>query len=674
MVVSGAIHRSRPSAKTEGTVTKITLQATRLPIRRLVEDVDRGHLKLPEIQRDYVWKAAQVAGLLDSIYRSYPSGSLLLWETDDVVTERRAKIDPSGAPPAGRRVQYLLDGQQRLTSLHRVFKAHDSAKVVFNYVEQRFQIESAATGRDPRWVRVSDVLATPNLFAFVKDLAEKYPEIDGDLVHDRLSRVKAIGDYNYHVEVMSDVPYEEVTEIFIRVNSRGRSLGATDLALAALSARWHGVMAKLETERDRWKEAYPAIDLGFLARSLAAVATESRQLSGFKETPRESLEEGWLQVRRGLDHLVPLLKKNVGIDHSQLIPSANALVPLVTYLGTRPDKALSDEDLNGMVYWLMGAFLTGRYSQAADTKIAQDAKAARGENPLEALISNLGLLGSKLDVSEQALVGKGAGSPYFLLSYLVAKRSGARDWFFGAEIGLEAQGSQKIEYHHVHPQATIKQQYSKSEVNDLANLAFISSKANKQISARSPAVYFQEVGEEELGRHFVPLDPALRSAHAYPSFVVERRRLLAAAMNEFLESFRPAFVSDAAVAEIVGERLIVNIYPSPDDADRQVEFKAHVNSTEWSGAASLSNVQRFLDDLSDGLTAGITIGAEEISVEGGTDLIEVPIGPLVVSGTLPDWRSMLARELEEAPETGAPDPGSEAWAGARIPIPVLEAE
>ena len=655
-------------------MTKITLQTTSLPVRRLVDDVDRGHLKLPEIQRDYVWKAAQIAGLLDSIYRSYPSGSLLLWETDDVVTERRAKIEPSGASPAGRRVQYLLDGQQRLTSLHRVFKGHERAKVVFNYEEERFQIESAATGKDPRWVRVSDVLDTEDLYKFVDDLGAKAPAIDRAVVHRRLEHVKSIGDYMYHVEVMSDVPYEEVTEIFIRVNSRGRSLGATDLALAALSARWHGVMEKLEGERDRWKESYPAIDLGFLARSLAAIATESRTLSGFKETAREDLEKGWEQVVRGLDHLVPLLRKNVGIDHSQLIPSSNALVPLVAYLGTRPDKALGDEELKGLVYWLLGAFLTGRFSQAADSKIAQDAKAVRGEKPLNALMANLGLLGTRLEVSEQALAGKGAGSPYFLLSYLVAKKAGARDWFFGAEIGLEAEGAQKIEYHHVHPQATIKKQYTKSEINDLANLAFISSKANKKISDRSPSVYFPEVGEAELQRHYVPLDTPWRTQDAYPAFVTARRRLLARAMNDLLEGFRPAFVSDAAVAEMREERLVVNIYPAVGGMPRMIEFEARANGSSWMGATPLPDLERFLADLSDGLTAALTVGSEEAMVEGGSDVVEVPIGPFVVSGTLGDWRSMLERELADAPEGGSPRPGSEPWVGPRLPITVLEAE
>ena len=130
-----------------------------------------GQLRLPEIQRDYVWKPAQIAGLLDSLYKDYPSGSILLWETDQAITERRAKIDPTGAPPVGAKVQFLLEGQQRLTSLHRVLHDPANTRVVFNIEDERFQIESAATAQDSRWVPVHEVLVHPDLFAFVDDLA-----------------------------------------------------------------------------------------------------------------------------------------------------------------------------------------------------------------------------------------------------------------------------------------------------------------------------------------------------------------------------------------------------------------------------------------------------------------------------------------------------------------------
>lgn len=364
---------------------ELRLRRTTSPIHSLIDAIDRGTLRLPEIQRDYVWKPAQIAGLLDSLYRRYPSGSLLLWETDEEVTERDAKVQRSGLVPLTARAQYLLDGQQRLTSLHRVFRNHPQAQVVFNIETERFQIQSAATAKDFRWFLVHTILSEPDLFRMVDELAGTIPNLDRGAVARKLAKLQQIGEYLYHVEVVENLPYPEVTEIFIRVNSRGRALKTTDLALATLSARWPGVIGQLEEERDRWARDYPAVDLGFLVRSLAALATDARALSGLASTSPEKLKDGWQLVRRGLGHLIPLLQKNVGIETSTLLPSVNALVPLVAYLGIRESKPLQEEEANALIYWLLAAFQTGRYNEAADTKIAQDAAAVRAGDQITAL-------------------------------------------------------------------------------------------------------------------------------------------------------------------------------------------------------------------------------------------------------------------------------------------------
>lgn len=107
------------------------MERTHVAIRQLVDRIDRGELKLPEMQRGYVWKPTQVASLVDSLYRGYPSGSMLLWRPTEEVAERLASITASGTGPMAI-PQYLLDGQQRLTSLHRVMTRHERADVVFN--------------------------------------------------------------------------------------------------------------------------------------------------------------------------------------------------------------------------------------------------------------------------------------------------------------------------------------------------------------------------------------------------------------------------------------------------------------------------------------------------------------------------------------------------------------
>lgn len=656
------------------------MRTTTATIRTLIEKIDRGDIRLPEIQRGYVWKPPKVAGLVDSLYRRYPTGSLLLWETDEEVVEREPDIGKDGAKPMAK-PQYLIDGQQRLTSLHRALKGHDEARIVFNLGTERFQNESAATQKDPKWIRVYDVVnEAADLFALVEELHDRMPTLERNVLHGRLHRLRTIADYSYWIEIVDDLPYEEVADIFVRLNSRGMTLKSVDLALATLSARWRGVIAKLDDEAGKWSSVgYPIVSVGFLARCLAALATDTGGFKGFVSSSATELEMAWQRTQRGVEHLVHLLKNTGGISTSELLPSENALVPLVAHLGLRPDEALSEEHADALLYWLFGAFIQGRYSGSAATVLAQDLAAIRSTAPLEGLFKNLRLFGQKLVVTEASLTGRTERSPYFLLSYLVARGGGARDWWYGVDICTDARGQFKLEYHHIHPRATLRDTYSKTEISDLANFAFISSRANRKISDRSPAIYFPEIGDAQLKAHLVPLDPDLRTPERYPDFVRARRILLAKAMTDLLADFAPSSLTGTDVAEdpSAGETLALSAFGSSrHDPLAVLRFDASTNGEEWGGSASLSDVLSFLADLENGYSAALGVAGESVELEAGVDSIELPLGPFIVRGTLEEWRAVVERELIDiAPLEEVPEPAPVAtWPGERTPFPIIDSE
>lgn len=657
------------------------MKTTSRDIRSLVNSIDSGEIRLPEIQRAYVWKASQIAGLIDSLYRGYPSGSLLLWETDSEVEERNAAIEgPNQAPLT--KPQYLLDGQQRLTSLHRVVKGHQNARVVFNVESERFQLESAATKKDSRWTPVGPLLSeTEGLFGLVGALAKKLPNLPPDTIIARLERVRKIGAYLYYIEVVEQLPYDEVTEIFVRVNSRGRPLRAVDLALATISARWPGVVDKLEAEAERWTaEGYRHINVGFLARALAALATDTATLRGFASTPVIRLEDGWDRVRQGLEHLVPLLKHNADIATSALLPSMNALVPLVAYLGLLDGQQLPADDASALIYWLFGAFLLARYSGPVDTVIAQDVAAVRSSDPLTSLYRNLGILNERLAVPQESLVGRGANSPYFLFSYLAARRQKAKDWWFGVEIGSDLQGKLALEYHHIHPRATLQKSYSKAEINDLSNLAFISRKANGKIRDRSPAKYFPELGDNDLERHFVPLEEGLRVSAAYPAFLRARRGLLAEAITDLLDEFRPTRLTSETETTRdpkLGEKLSLTAFADLfDGSDGVLVLDAVGRDGQARVIVECLAIRRFLDDLEAGLASDLRVGEQVVSASPTDETIDIPVGPLLATGTLAEWQKVLDREVDDAqPFADAPAVPSQAvWTGPRAPFPISESD
>lgn len=652
-------------------------------VRSLMDQVSEGALRLPEIQRAYVWKPAQIAGLLDSLYRGYPSGSILLWQTTETVTEKSLATDAGNSPIFVTKPLYLLDGQQRLTSLHRVFTGHEKANVVFNVITEKFQIESAATKKDRRWVRAQDLLnGAIDIFAVVEELHPHVGDVSKGILLQRLDRVRRIGDYTYHLEILDDLPYQEVTEVFVRVNSRGRALKETDLALATLSARWPGVVKRVEALVEECRAArYNALDYSFVVRAFAALATDTTSPSGFATAPLDRLEAAWGQLQRGVRHTINLLTAEVGLDNTTLLPSANALVPLVYYLGTRPDRPLGPDERNGLVYWLLVASVQSRFSSSAATAIAQDVAALRNDEPFPALFGNLGLLTSRLQVTPSSLVGKGSTSPFFLLSYLVLRKRGARDWWFGSPVALSHDGTYKVEYHHIHPQARLREAYSKAEINDLANLTFISDKANRKISARSPATYFAELEALDasyLTGHLVPTDDELRTVEAYPRLIAKRRELLAAAMNELLDGFRPSFLDAVPIVSIgdTTSSLVIQAFGTSVEADDVlIVFSARASEHEARVVLRWAELNALLTDLSDGLGGEIEVASELLAVDAETEFMKIPIGPLLVGGTIGEWRKVLDGELRDLnPPEQMPETVTSEWNGPLLDFSILDSE
>lgn len=653
---------------------------TEREISELINEIERGEIKLPEIQRGYVWKPTQVAKLVESLYRGYPSGSLLFWQTDDAPQTRATAIAGSVPQPAVVPL-YLLDGQQRLTSLHRVLTNHPQATIVFNVEKELFQNQSAATAKDPRWIKVYEVLKPGvDQYELVGALHRLNPDLTPNDINKRLQRLTKIPTHKFHMEVLRDFPYEEVTQIFVRVNSGGRSLRTSDLALATLSARWPGVLAKLEGEHAYWTErGYGDLDVTFLTRALTG-AVLGRGLSAWSHArlvaaTDEELERGWATVQRGLRHLVPLLQNNLGVSHSKLLPSLVALLPLIVLLGERVDEQLDTASADGILYWFLVATIRNRYSGSTDTRLGQDIPAARTDNAVRRLLANLGVIGSGLSVLPQDLAGRSVGSPFFFLSFLVAKNAGAKDWWGGIGISAAAEGSQTLEYHHVHPQATLKNHaegYSKAEVNDLANLAFISGKANRKISHRSPAEYFPTLGDTELSTHLIPVDESLRDAGAYRAFLETRRTLLADAMTNLINKFKPDWLdAEAGAADpISGSVLEFVLYDNPTGRDVLVAT-ARGDGVNWSGVIDADELNDVLVAAGSGVDGDLAVANENVPVRVDDDLIEIPIGPFLVTGTVTEWWKVLEQERGDAqPITTLPTPACVRWDGDRIAFPV----
>jgi hypothetical protein len=135
--------------------------------------------------------------------------------------------------------------------------------------------------------------------------------------------------------------------------------------------------------------------------------------------------------------------------------------------------------------------------------------------------------------------GRNQRASLFRLMFQALKAAAATDWSSGINISVSSYGPEhKLQFHHIFPKAQLQGKYSKAQINDIANLAFIGGRTNRSISARPPSAYLPEVvtkrGQEALSAQCVPLDRSLWANDRFLEFLAERRRLLTDRINQYL--------------------------------------------------------------------------------------------------------------------------------------------
>lgn len=198
---------------------------------------------IPEIQRPFVWKRSQVRDLIDSLYIGYPTGYIITWKNPDVKTKDGGKAN-------GKKV--LIDGQQRVTALMAAISGKEvldddfnkeRIKIAFNPLAEdetkRFAVQDASHLKDKKWIPDISVLFTAGFKqrAFENEYANDNPGVDLDELSETLSRLKGIANRQIGViELDASLEIDEVTEIFIRINSKGTALSQSDFVMSKMAA------------------------------------------------------------------------------------------------------------------------------------------------------------------------------------------------------------------------------------------------------------------------------------------------------------------------------------------------------------------------------------------------------------------------------------------------------
>lgn len=556
-------------------------------VEELVGMIERGELRLPEMQRRYVWRSTRVRDLLDSLYRGYPSGAILLWETDEVVPLQELAVTQQANPYKSTRL--LLDGQQRLTSLLAVIRGEPVSvrgrkrpiEILFNLehpeelavvtevnesdeddealiedevdssddeLQRRFDnmtfvVSTRKLEQQPHWVKVTEVFKTDEDAPFLERAGiEKVNDPRYKKYSQRLARLRGIRKYAYRMDVLErQLSYDEVTEIFVRVNSLGAKLRSSDLALAQITTKWRDSLKIFQTFQGQCAKSGFDLDLGLFLRNLVAFATGQARFLTVNSLNLLQLQEGWEKGCRGMEFAFNFMRANVGIDSPVLLSSPFILVTLA-YYGYQRDYKIGPEESDRLRYWALVANAKGRYSRgSSETILDQDLTILKQNGGTAELIDRLRSQVGRLDISPDELEGRNQRSSLFKTMFLVFRQAGAKDWRSNLSIAFDHSGAQhRLQFHHIFPKAILKNSYSSREADDIANLCFISGKTNRQISDKAPSEYFPKIiqknGVQAFKAQCIPIEPEVIGVASYKAFLIKRRQDITKKLNMFLEA------------------------------------------------------------------------------------------------------------------------------------------
>ncbi|MDE0700068.1 MAG: DUF262 domain-containing protein [Acidimicrobiaceae bacterium] len=469
-------------------------------ISEFLFDAEKGQIHIPDFQRPWVWNKDKVRKLFTSLYRKYPVGEMVFWPNRTNGDQRHS----------------LIDGRQRLTALYYVIRGQQppwmgetpnefAQPLGFNVVDEKFDYLSDKLADDARWFKVSDAFVEP-------DFAESFDSEAASLASDglvsqvtvvrRITRLQGIRDRRIHKEVLPEyLDIERAVEVFEILNRAGTPVREADLVVARLSLVWPEVREALNQAMGRWEESGFRVPAEAVLRCLAAVVSDTVDYEGLYgskgdgKSPRQNqkLNASFRQLVAATDTVLTKLRDKLGLSQVKPTVLNRGYVPVVFAAQRRAAGELPNVDLEAMIGWWQLSNLHNHWSNDVRNRLGAAIGALSDGAGAAQLIDLLGKPGRSLALEpvDFRIKRRPASAEYKLL-LTMTKRCGAMDLPSGESLSFDHIGENvELEAHHIFPKAFLKKQpkVREEEIEQLANIAFITKRKNLQIGRKSPADY-----------------------------------------------------------------------------------------------------------------------------------------------------------------------------------------
>lgn len=520
--------------------------------------IKSGEIAIPEIQRPFVWKAKQVRDLIDSLYTGYPTGYLIISQNPDMKLK-------DGSLAVGKKI--MIDGQQRTTALMTAIVGMEVItenfgkrryKISFNPLlpedteEERFKVQDNATIKDKKWIAdIAEVFSSDfDQYNFIEEYRKNNPEVSGSVINNAIMKLLRIKSCQIGVITLDkDLTIDEVTEIFIRINSQGAKLNQSDFAMSKIAANvsyggnmlrkgidyfshlaaqpdWYSDMCNDKDFKDseyfkamQWlkddKEDIFDPNYGDILRIafmykfgrgkmkdlVSLLGGRDFETREYKEEIAEAsfalLKEGVLDFMNRYSFSNFLLAiKSAGFITPKLINSSMTLdfaYTLFLLLHADPsfDKKLIDKYVTK---WYVLTTLTSRYIGSPETVMDADLRniKSKGFKQFFAEIEAAELSETFWNIGlVQRLETSAINSPYFN-TFIAAQIHNSEDALFSKGTKISDLITIIGDVHHIFPkQYLIKNGWKdKATYNQIANYTYLDTQVNKDISDDAPYVYF----------------------------------------------------------------------------------------------------------------------------------------------------------------------------------------
>jgi len=465
----------------------------------LAKRILNGDIYLPKFQREFVWEKHQVINLLDSVARNYPIGSVLLWQSrQELRSENKIGDLEIALPKPDYPVNYLLDGQQRLSSICGAlyWKGADPGSpwnIAYDLRTKTFHHLETLDEPPLHFMRLNKIPDASAYFGHVAALKDDVLQANANELFNRFK------DYKVATVTLGDMSLGDVAPIFERINSTGTRLTIVDLMRAATWSPDFDLVDSIDAIREVLAEKeFESIDRKAILRNVSAAhggQFSAESIDDLRHASPADLKQATAATEQGLRRAVDYLSTHIRVPSAAVVPYSNQIVVLAEILRRLPSPSGNQWAEIDFWFWRTGVsgYFSGWNTGMMASDLAAVANFADGTKPsIEVQVTPV----HRQIWSTRQFRTNNAHSK--ILALILAYQ-GPHDFLTGQKIDVsKALAWQNAkEFHHIFPQAFLKAQgVSAAQTSPLANMAYLSSVSNKQISDKSPSVYFRSLLDE----------------------------------------------------------------------------------------------------------------------------------------------------------------------------------